>query len=69
MTRVPSFVNIHTPEPEFTVSEMDMPDLNLTNAKIGDKVDAFIGYQVIEKTRNFTIIKVISIQLLPKNRL
>jgi len=53
-------------EPVFGVSERIMP--GVSNRKIGEKLKAIINYEVIEKTKSFTILRIHYAFLVPKKR-
>lgn len=54
------------PEPTFTISEHDIPEAG--EKKIGQRVRTIINYEVIEKTKNYTILRISSIYLKPTAR-
>lgn len=55
-----------TIEPSFFISEKLMPDLG--DKKIGQSIQGVINFEVVEKTRSFTILRVSHIHLLPVKR-
>jgi len=60
--KVPSF----TYEPNFEISEVDMPDIG--DKQIGQRLQAVLNYEVIEKTKSFTILRINFAHLLPVSR-
>lgn len=55
-----------TISPEITLPEVMNPDLG--GVKVGQKIKATVSYEVIEKTRNFLIIKVNGISIIKSRR-
>lgn len=55
-----------TIDPNFEVSEEAFPDLG--NKRLGQRLQAIVNYEVIEKTKSFTILRITSISLLPTRR-
>lgn len=55
-----------TYEPVFEISESDMPDIG--DKVVGQRLQAVVNYQVIEKTKSFTILRINHVHLLPTNR-
>lgn len=53
-------------EPTFEIAEEIIPDIG--NRKINHRTRAIINYEVVEKTRSFTILKVTSICHMPSAR-
>ena len=56
----------NTIEPSFFISEKLMPDLG--DKKIGEKIQSIVNYEVVEKTKSFTILRVSSMYLMPAKR-
>lgn len=65
---MPTILNAQQPtiEPDFEVSEEQVPDIG--NKRLGQKVDAILNYEVIEKTKSFTILRITWVSLLPSRR-
>ena len=55
-----------TYKPVFTVAEEFMPDVG--DKEIGQRLQAILNFEVVEKTKNFTILKIRSTYLLPVKR-
>jgi len=53
-------------QPVFGVDESVMPAAQ--NFRIGGRVEAIINYEVIEKTKSYTILKISHVHLLSKDR-
>ena len=47
---------LQEPEPEFFVSDRDVSEL--CDKKIGEKLRLTVGYQMIEETKSFVILKI-----------
>ncbi len=43
-------------EPLLDISEKSSPDIS--DVKIGQRVDAMVSYKVIEKTKSYTILRI-----------
>ena len=54
-------------EPSFVVSDTVMPGMEY--AKVGSKFKVIIDYQVIEKTKGYTALRVMYVHQLPKKRI
>jgi len=59
-------LNRDTIEPEFDVSESDMPTLG--DVKVGQQLRIIINYKTLEKTKSFTIVKINFAHLLNSKR-
>ena len=53
-------------EPVFEVCEDINPELG--NKKVGQRAQAILNYEVIEKTKSFTILRITGIYLVPTRR-
>lgn len=53
-TKVVSIKNLL--EPMFGVNEKVAPDIHATRS--GEKVSAIVNYEVVEKTKNFVVLKI-----------
>lgn len=62
---IPQEIN-NTYEPLVDISEEMM--LGIGDKKIGQKLQAIIDFDVIEKTKTFTILRIKSVYLLPVRR-
>ncbi len=57
---------IYMMEPTFQVVETMAPDLG--DVSIGQKVRTIINFDVIEKTKSFTVLRIKSISVMPTRR-
>ena len=53
-------------EPTFNLPEQMAPDI--AERKIGQKVRAIVDYEVIEKTKNYTVLQINGFYLVPSRR-
>ena len=54
-------------EPSFNVNNLIMPDMEY--AKVGSKYKVIIDYQVIDKTKSLTILRIMYVHQIPRKRI
>ena len=54
-------------QPVFNVAENLSPDI--ATKKIGQKIKAIINYTVIEKTKNYLVVRINTMNLAPEKRI
>ena len=53
-------------KPTFDIPEQNTPDIS--NKKIGERVKLLVNFEVVEKTKSYTILRTSGITLMTKKR-